>query len=115
MRFLPGSVFCLGMLLPLSSQGCAMMPPSGPIVRMIVQPVPGLVAEGEHLPPELLGQLQALAGPTRLSYLRPMGQGSHLLGLDPPLTREQGGELAERWSGLDAIVFAEPDYPRQRR
>ncbi len=130
---------CGFLLIPLSSQGCAMsdtqaadVQPIDQIHRILLKPTDkaSTNAQGE-LSTEYLDYLQNALESTvvpdeeteadendievKLSYVRPMSGGVHVLQVEPAMQREAAVALTDTLSVLDDVEYAEPDFPRRRR
>lgn len=134
--YLPGCfLFVLGgfLLLPLSSQGCAMSDTQAAdqprIHQILLKPTDNIrTTEQGELSADYLdylrgssGQLKTEAVPDEqtdeitLSYVRPMSGGVHVLRVEPAMQREAAVVLTDTLSALDDVEYAEPDFPRGRR
>lgn len=133
---------CGFLLIPLSSQGCAMsdtqaaeMRPIDQIHQILLKPTDRVStnAKGElsteylnylqnsliQSEPEAIPDEESEADDTtfevKLSYVRPMNGGVHVLQVEPAMQREAAVALTDTLSALDDVEYAEPDFPRRRR
>lgn len=133
---------CSFLMIPLSSQGCAMsdtqaadVQPIDQIHQILLKPTDKVSTnEQGELSTEYLGYLQnSLILPeseavpdeeteadenaieVKLSYVRPMSGGVHVLQVEPAIQREAAVALTDTLSALDDVEYAEPDFPRRRR
>ena len=96
--------------------GCSMHEHDNSLIaRIILKPAGSIAVEsGEPLSAAYLQDLQTSLPEVRLSYLRSMGLGAHVLGIEPAQPRETVSQLTDRLSARVDVEYAEPDFPRQR-